>query len=190
MRCFFTRIQFSRRSDEKSDSKSMIRKDNILYCNHHRSFLIICCSHEKYINISANSLIYALTENSQNSRLNSRNTDRVSHPYKNMHASLSLYPVYVDIRWMRLYIKVGFNRHSGFSGKEDWKCWIWVAFDQGLWMILTFDIHIGPCTGTHWSHLMTKPPNWHVCPAKIRISLGIRPVWSESSPPHEENLGP
>ena len=31
------------------------------------------------------------------------------------------------------------------------------------------------------SHIMTKPTNWHVRPAKTQISLGIRPVWSESS---------
>ena len=31
------------------------------------------------------------------------------------------------------------------------------------------------------SHLMTKPTKWHVRPAKARISLGIHPVWSESS---------
>ena len=30
------------------------------------------------------------------------------------------------------------------------------------------------------SHLMTKPTKWHVRPAKTQISLGIRPVWSES----------
>ena len=28
---------------------------------------------------------------------------------------------------------------------------------------------------------MTKPTKWHLRPAKIQISLGIRPVWSESS---------
>ena len=28
---------------------------------------------------------------------------------------------------------------------------------------------------------MTKPTKWHVRPAKPQISLGIRPVWSESS---------
>ena len=33
----------------------------------------------------------------------------------------------------------------------------------------------------HLSHLMTKPTKWHVHPAKTQISLGIRPVWSESS---------
>ena len=30
----------------------------------------------------------------------------------------------------------------------------------------------------HMSRDMTKPTNWHVCPAKTQISLGIRPVWS------------
>ena len=30
------------------------------------------------------------------------------------------------------------------------------------------------------SRLMTKPTKWHVRPAKTLISLGIRPVWSES----------
>ena len=28
---------------------------------------------------------------------------------------------------------------------------------------------------------MTKPTKWHVRPAKTQISLGVRPVWSESS---------
>ena len=31
------------------------------------------------------------------------------------------------------------------------------------------------------SRNMTKPTKWHVRPAKTQISLGIRPVWSESS---------
>ena len=31
------------------------------------------------------------------------------------------------------------------------------------------------------SHLMTKPTKWSVCPAKTQISLGLYPVWSESS---------
>ena len=31
------------------------------------------------------------------------------------------------------------------------------------------------------SYLMTKPTKWPLCPAKTQISLGIRPVWSESS---------
>ena len=36
-------------------------------------------------------------------------------------------------------------------------------------------------TSPYVSRLMTKPAKWHVHPAKTQISLGIRPVWSESS---------
>ena len=35
------------------------------------------------------------------------------------------------------------------------------------------------CLNMSW--LMTKPTKWPVHPAKPQISLGIRPVWSESS---------
>ena len=35
--------------------------------------------------------------------------------------------------------------------------------------------------GFSMSRLMTKPTKWHVRTAKTQISLGIRPVWSESS---------
>ena len=34
---------------------------------------------------------------------------------------------------------------------------------------------------SHLSHVMTKPTKWHVRPAKTQISLGIRPICSESS---------
>ena len=36
---------------------------------------------------------------------------------------------------------------------------------------------------------MTKPTKWHVCPVKTQISLGICPVWSESSLSAWRNLG-
>ena len=32
-----------------------------------------------------------------------------------------------------------------------------------------------------WATSCQKKTKWHVCPAKTQISLGIRPVWSESS---------
>ena len=32
------------------------------------------------------------------------------------------------------------------------------------------------CLSDDLSRLMTKPTKWHVRPAKIQISLGIRPV--------------
>ena len=34
---------------------------------------------------------------------------------------------------------------------------------------------------TELNRLMTKPTKWYVLPAKTQISLGIRPVWTESS---------
>ena len=42
-------------------------------------------------------------------------------------------------------------------------------------------IRLGGCVTLRVSRLMTKPTKWHVRPAKTQISLGIRPVWSESS---------
>ena len=39
----------------------------------------------------------------------------------------------------------------------------------------------GQLKETLFSHIMTKPTKWHVRPAKTQISLGICPVWSESS---------
>ena len=42
----------------------------------------------------------------------------------------------------------------------------------------------------HLSRLMTKPTKWHVRPAKTQISLGIRPVCSESSLSAWWKLGP
>ena len=31
------------------------------------------------------------------------------------------------------------------------------------------------------SRLLTKPAKWHLRPAKTQLSLGIRPIWSETS---------
>ena len=39
------------------------------------------------------------------------------------------------------------------------------------------------------SRLMAKPTKWHMRPGKSQISLGIRPVWSESSLSAWRNLG-
>ena len=37
------------------------------------------------------------------------------------------------------------------------------------------------CTVLYFSGLLTKPSKWYMHPAKTHISLGIRPIWSESS---------
>ena len=54
---------------------------------------------------------------------------------------------------------------------------------------IEFDLLHCLCDHVLWFHvlqisrLMTKPTKWHVRPAKTQTSLGIRPVWSESSLP-------
>ena len=59
-----------------------------------------------------------------------------------------------------------------------------VPFSDYLWSIcisdtlLTFPVQVLKITNL--SRLVIKPTKWHVCLAKIQISLGIRPVWSES----------
>ena len=52
--------------------------------------------------------------------------------------------------------------HSHSIGPETWLF---------VWSFILF----------HMRHSMTKPTMWPVRPAKTQISLGIRPVWSESS---------
>ena len=42
-------------------------------------------------------------------------------------------------------------------------------------------LHVVYSNKRQMSCLMTEPTKWHVRPAKTKISLGIRPVWSESS---------
>ena len=44
-----------------------------------------------------------------------------------------------------------------------------------------FSVDVMKLIQRQMSQRMTKPSKWHVCPAKIQISLGIRSVWSESS---------
>ena len=56
-----------------------------------------------------------------------------------------------------------------FSPEEP--CWT-----KKLHTLLKFN-----CYMWHLSRLMAKPTKWHVHQAKTQISLGIRPVWSESS---------
>ena len=55
--------------------------------------------------------------------------------------------------------------------------WFFFQFYQ-IWHFAVFSER-GSCI-CKLSRLMTKPTKWQVCPAKTQISLGIRPVWSES----------
>ena len=54
---------------------------------------------------------------------------------------------------------------------------------------LISDVNVARFIHSWASHSMTKPIKWHVRPAKTQISLGIQPVWSESSMSVWRNLG-
>ena len=49
-------------------------------------------------------------------------------------------------------------------------------------LIWVYTVCLCPKIGrqAYMSRLVTQPTKWHVRPAKTQISLGIRPVWSES----------
>ena len=51
----------------------------------------------------------------------------------------------------------------------------YLLISNASFIIIHNDVEVG-----HLSRLTTKPAKWHVRPAKTQISLGIRPVWSES----------
>ena len=64
-------------------------------------------------------------------------------------------------------------------------CAVCVCVCMRVCVCVCYDLCIGfsiqPVFLVKLSRLMTKPTKWHVRPAKTQISLGIRPVWSESS---------
>ena len=82
--------------------------------------------------------------------------------------------------------------YSG-SGCVEWFCTSSLVDDPNyvqtddLFSMGSISFHSTLHCSCQWSgsvemnRLMTKPTKWHVRPAKTQISLGIRPVWSESS---------
>ena len=58
---------------------------------------------------------------------------------------------------------------------------IGLAFITGSWSLCCPSTCTCMPTFPNLSHHTTKPTKWHVCPVKPQISLGIHPVWSESS---------
>ena len=71
------------------------------------------------------------------------------------------------------------NEHNGSCAKPR------SYLKASLSLILAYCVH----TLMNMSCDMTKPIKWHVRPAKYQISLGIRPVWSESSLSTSRKLG-
>ena len=78
-----------------------------------------------------------------------------------------------------------------------WHCFrhimmVWYALWVVVWNVMQIQEHV--CMLWHFilslmSCSMAKPTKWHVRPAKTQISLGIRPVWSESSLSAWRNIG-
>ena len=62
---------------------------------------------------------------------------------------------------------------------------LWSPYERKRYMWLDPVLAVELCVSVVWfrilSRLMTKLTKWHGRPAKTQISLGIRPVWSESS---------
>ena len=50
-----------------------------------------------------------------------------------------------------------------------------------IWVFAGCTDHFVEYVYVNLSRLTTKPTKWPLCPAKTQISLGICPVWSESS---------
>ena len=63
---------------------------------------------------------------------------------------------------------------------------VWSACDS---FHVSFLVCSEPYKLFHLSHCMTKPTKWLTHPAKTQISLGIFPVWSETSLSALRNLG-
>ena len=61
----------------------------------------------------------------------------------------------------------------------DQTTWIWRLVGVFVFFCILHEQVLSWCS-TNISHLMTKATQWHVHQAKTQISLGIRPVWSES----------
>ena len=75
------------------------------------------------------------------------------------------------------YILLSVQNHTLFCHKH-FPAKIWTAnciTQPQTYYIYSDDQHY------HMSRLMTKPIKCHMRPAKAQFSLGIRPVWSESS---------
>ena len=95
----------------------------------------------------------------------------------------SFSPMFIILAWILSYISS--TACSASLARNKLQCIAWFDFTE---------INTIHCRSSHWiyvtalkyglkdmSRLMTNTTKWHVCPAKTQISLGIRPIWSESS---------
>ena len=97
--------------------------------------------------------------------------------------------------WTRLHFRFWpnlaiFSWHASMTALspafslENWSwyrhSWFHKAFREFLYLMRIFFVVQYFGRSVSMSRNMTKPAKWHVHPAKTQISLGIRPVWSES----------
>ena len=88
------------------------------------------------------------------------------YEYQSQGHSLTL----AQITLNSIFLNFVFSITADFNISSELRWSIQDQWSSGLW------IH-----SSQMSHDMTKPTKWPVRKAKTQISLGIRPVWSESS---------
>ena len=70
------------------------------------------------------------------------------------HVTLNIWTNFQsNIPW-RLHMILASNGLVFLSGKEIWKCWIWVTLYKGQWMTLTLGCHKSSCT-LNWLYVPT-----------------------------------
>ena len=111
----------------------------------------------------------------------SEDSDQLGHPS-------SLIRVFACAQWvakgpMLLHADSEDSNHTGQMPRLIWVFAGRAGHFVGFVMLRLNCLVAGrsPSKEDQLSRLMTKPTKWHVRPAKTQISLGIRPVWSESS---------
>ena len=107
-----------------------------------------------------------------------------THP-ADLHQIEILRKLWVGKKWLILFnpLKTEVKLISNIFNANK----IELVMDDTVLKIVEIHKHLGAYLSSnnkwskHMSRLMTKPTKWHVRPAKTQISLGTRPVWSESS---------
>ena len=87
----------------------------------------------------------------------------------------------VDIRVAKFVAPIGATINMDGTALYEAVAAIFIAQVNGIPLDVGQVITIRYLCTLYLSHSMTEPTKWPVCSAKTQISLGIRPVWSESS---------
>ena len=86
--------------------------------------------------------------------------------------------------WRQNVKKTSWYHARELSYIAPYQTYLWPAHSHGnscqIHKSLFFQKYVPLYFKGHLSRIMTKPTKWHVCPTKTQVSLGVRPVWSES----------